>query len=69
MKLTDPYMPKKTAQKGADSAFVAGIAALLAAIAAKKFDLPTEIVIPVVTGIVSGSVTAIRNWLKNRHKK
>lgn len=69
MKLADPYMPKKTAQKGVDSALVAGIAALIAAIAAKKFDLPDEVVIPVTTAIVAGTAAAIRNWLKNRHKK
>ena len=69
MKLTDPYMPKKTAQKGVDSGAVAGIAALLAAIAAKKFDLPNEVMIPVTTAIVAGAFAAVRNWLKNRHKK
>jgi hypothetical protein len=62
-------MPKKTAQKGVDSALISGIAALIAAIAAKKFDLPTEVIIPLTTGIVAGSAAAIRNWLKNRHKK
>ena len=62
-------MPKKTAQKAVDSGTVAGIAALLAAIAAKKFNLPSEVMIPVTTAIVSGTFAAVRNWIKNRHRK
>jgi hypothetical protein len=62
-------MPKKSAEKGIDSALVSGIAALLAAIAAKKFDLPNEVMIPITTAIVAGSAAAFRNWLKNRHRK
>lgn len=69
MKLTDPYMPKKTAAKGIDSGLVAGIGALLACIAAKHVDAPIEVLVPVTTASVAGIAAAVRNWLKNRKKR
>lgn len=68
MKLARAYSSKTGRNKAAFAAFITAAAALAGSMLARKTGLPEDATIAVSAGCLTGLITLIRNWLKNRDR-